>query len=72
MANMLFSSADIYPTLANKSSTETTLESSPDREDLEALGEDSSAEIEGKQARGSAIAVAIIIIFALVVFFGIN
>jgi len=72
MANMLFSSADIYPTLATKSNTETSLESSPDREDLEALGEDSTASTDGKQARGSAIAVAVLIMFALVVFFGIN
>lgn len=72
MANMLFSSADIYPTLATKSNTETSLESSPDREELDALGEDTTASIDGKQARGSAIAVAVMIMFALVVFFGIN
>lgn len=72
MASMYFSSADLYPTLATKSNTETSLESNPDRDDLDALGEDANANVGGKEARSSAIVVAVLIMFALVVFFGIN
>lgn len=72
MGSMYFSSADLYPTLATKSNTETSLEANPDRDDLDALGEDSKAVVGGKEARGSTIIIAVLIMFALVVFFGIN